>query len=473
MSLRSTLLSIAAVAVWCCGLSSPLCLAQFGGGGGGFGGGGGGAGGPGGGFPGGILIDSDGVIQQSRVSAELTTSLRRKLKSISADELPADVNQGSTLRFVSLKRLNNRIAAALQNTEILSPELQHLAGLNRIDWVIIDAENHDVLLGGPAEGFAPLPDGRVVGVDSERPVIRLVDLLVLFRNPPSETVFGCSFDPDPARLVQTRTMLSQNTTASSLAEARQGFIRAGSVLGNWQVSVFGVPQGSSVALGFVEADFMLKRIALGVRQADVRSVRSHLALLRPGDNMLSRWWFVPDYDAIERDEAGTMFRLDGPRIQLRAQEELVDANGNRTNAPTSKRSTRQFARQFNGSVERVVRKIPAFAHLQNLIDLSVAMSVVRSATQAGTLEVHADLLRDAERLPLPVYTIPREVPSEVNARKASSRTVVGLIAGGVTIAPTAVVQESVARTRTELTNLLSSRPVPPDDPERWWWDVAE
>jgi len=447
--------------------------AQFGPGGGGGGGGGfgGGGGAGGGGFPGGILIDGEGVIQQSKKSAKLTSRMRRELKSASNEFLSQDVNQSSDLRVVSLRRISATIAKRLDAKEAIGPELLHLAGLTRVDWIIVDPEQHDLLLAGPAEGFAPMPDGRVVAVETGRPVLRLEDLVVLLRNAAGGGVLGCSFDPDPARLVQVRQVLQQNTTARSFAHARQGFQQAGSVLGNWQVSVFGVNGTSSVALGFVEADYQLKRTSLGFDNPGVRGFRSHLALLRPGANMMSRWWFVPRYDAVERDADGEVFHLLGPRIQLRAQEEIVDSNGNRSDAPTTQRSTKLFAQQFNKNVDQIAEKVPAFSHLQNLIDLAVVSSVYRNAVGSQRFELDADCLLADARMKPTEYDVPREVPSMVNVRSGSSRTVLGLIAGGVTVVPQRIVQGASPAVDSEADLKVDAIRSAGMELERWWWDA--
>lgn len=446
----------------------------FGGGGGGFGGGGGGGGfggggGGGAGGPGGILIDGDGVIQQAKQLSRMTSAVRRALQQAADEHLSPDINAPSELRFVSLKRLDAAVAASLEQSELLPVELQHLAGLTRIDWIVLVPESGDVLLGGPAEGFAPLPDGRVVGLETGRPVLRLEDLLVLLRNGVSRGVVGCSFDPVPAGLARSRAMLAQNRTARNLAQARNHFLQAGRAMGAWDVTIFGVPDDSSVALALVEADYQLKRTALGVDNLRIRGFRSHLNLLKPGDDTLSRWWFVPDYDAVERDEQGAVWRLSGPRLQLRAQEELVDAQGNRTAAPTSAESTRAFARQFNEHMDRVVERVTAFAALQNLFDLTVAVAIVESAGQSDGFRLDAPTLMQDDPLSLPTWRTPRHVESMVNARSAASRTVVGLIAGGVTVRADQLVRTATPHATPFPTRVAAVRT--PAEIDAWWWDA--
>jgi len=51
-------------------------------------------------------------------------------------------------------------------------------------------------------------------------------------------------------------------------------------LGMQDVSVTGVPAGSHYARILVEADYMLKRISIGLEPSGLRDIKSHLATLR-------------------------------------------------------------------------------------------------------------------------------------------------------------------------------------------------
>jgi hypothetical protein len=207
-----------------------------------------------------------------------------------------------------------------------------------------------------------------------------------------------------------------------------------SVLGNQNVSIRGVPEDSHFALALVEADFRMKRIALGLEPAGVPGIRSHLSLLRPQGNSLQRWWFVPMYDPIETDPQRTVFQLRGQRAQLLAQEEISDAGGNRSDSFSTRQSTEKFAQLFTEHFSQLAAKSPVFAELQNLYDLAVLGTILRVE---GARLLGSDpfpILLKAERLQ-GKYVVPRYVASESTFRSAGS-SLIGLVGGvNMNIAP--------------------------------------
>jgi hypothetical protein len=76
------------------------------------------------------------------------------------------------------------------------------------------------------------------------------------------------------------------------------------------------------------------------------------------------------------------------------------------------------------------------------------------------------VLDDQQRLPLQEFGIPKETPSIVKVRMAGQRTVLGLIAGGVTITPYRILAD--AKTTTDGDGL--ALPDRKDHNSSWWWD---
>ena len=437
-------------------------VAQNGGNGGGNQGGGGGN--QGGGV-GGIRIDTAGLVQQAILRPASLRDQRIELLR-AAKNLPAELNRSSALRKVSLRELDREAGRLLQNGQPIPDEMTALAGLTRIDMICFANEGRDVIIAGPAEGFARQRDGRVVGIDSGRPVLCLDDLLVAIRSVNDRVSVGCSFDPDPGRLVKTQQMLRQNTTANNLADAERGFKETGDVLGNWSVRVLGVPEDSRMAVAMVEADFVLKRLTTGAEKSGVRGFRSHLAMMKPGEDSLRRWWFSPLYDSIERNEDSTVFQLAGPRLQVSAQEELVDAAGNRSDAPVTHVSLEDYAQQFTTRIPALVQKHQALAHLQNLVDLLFATALIRNGQSTGSVAWTAGVLADTQRLPTESWSVPRETPSVVTVRSAGLRTVIGLIAGGVVITPERLLSQIRQSDNAHQLQEFASQ----ESAGRWWWD---
>ena len=441
-------------------------LAQNNGGNQGGGAGGNGNGGNGNGGVGGIRIDANGLVDRAVIQTVNNRELQKRLDSSAAKSLPAELNQASTLRKVSLRSLDIEIDRLLSAGEPLPSSVLNLAGLTQINFVFISTELEDVIIAGPAEGFATLPDGRVVGTKSHRPVLCLDDLLVALRASNDRATFGCSFDPDQNRLAKTQQLLRQNTTASSAADAQQGFVQIGSVLGNWNVSVFGVPEFSHMAASLVEADYALKRLTTGDENPQVRGFKSYLSLMRPNADSMRRWWFSPKFDAIETNAEQTAWRLSGPRLQVSAQDEIVDASGNRQDAPATHVSLEKYAQQFTDQIPALAEKVAAIAQLQNTVDLLLCAAIVERSRTETRLNWNPLAFDDEQRLPLQEFGIPKVTPSIVKVRMAGERTVLGLIAGGVTVTPRRILAD--AKTTTDGDGL--ALPVRTNNNSSWWWD---
>src|SRR3990172_3708355 len=103
-----------------------------------------------GGAVGGVKVDVDGVLSNPEVSElkELRAAWQAGLQDV-----PADLEQPTDLRFVSLKRLEAEAARAQQEGKPVADAVRFMAGLQRVKYVLVYPEQHDIVLGGPAEGW--------------------------------------------------------------------------------------------------------------------------------------------------------------------------------------------------------------------------------------------------------------------------------------------------------------------------------
>ena len=416
-------------------------------------------------FPGGILINADGVIgspQSRRVNPVLE---QKRLKALAGQELPAEMATVSELRKVSLVRLEQELQKAIDAGQEINPKLQYLAGITQLQYIFAVPETGDLVIAGPAEGFAPLQDGRVVGVETGRPVLTLDDLLVMLRLTSMRQSLGCSFDPEPSRLANAQAWNNANSAPASLNVARQRFYQMAQVLGNWNVTIFGLPKSCHAAVTAVEADYQMKRIALGLDRPHIRGFRSYLDTAKPGGNTMRRWWFAPRYEVIEQSADGHVFYISGPRLQLLSQDELVDAQGNRSDAAFTEITAEKYTQQFNKHMLALCEQIPSFAGIQNLFDLAVTFALIRSNDLQGVVGWEPTLLLDEKALPVQEYTVPMEVPSLVNVKSVSRSLLLGVTGGGVTIVPDRIIRR---------TNVLPAEKTPRiqsgDAVASWWWD---
>lgn len=410
---------------------------------------------------GGIEINAEGVIRSTTQPRRPSAALQRKQAELAAETLPADIVVSSPTRTLSLKQLEAQVAEALQAQQEIPVEVFYLAGLQRIDHVVISPD--DVLISGPAEGFAEDPDKRMVGIETGRPPMQLDDLVIALRAAEAGVrSIGCSIDPTPDNMAALQNYIRQNSFPVSTARAQQRFRTMGKVLGMQEISVHGVPENSHFALALVEADFRMKRISLGVEASGLREVRSHLSLLAPQGNSLQRWWFMPLYDPVQVSQDGNVFALSGQRAQLMAQEEISDNQGNRSDAATTRQSTERFAQLFTQHFQELADQSPIFAELQSLYDMAVLAELIKAEFWPKNPDWDMATFLRADGLPVNSYVEPKYVPSDSTFRKARG-SLIGLI-GGVTINPRSVISNTEPAPRLFKENFEA-----PSQDHNWYW----
>lgn len=444
-------------------------------GGGGQGGGGQGGGGQGGGFQaaGGITIDGDGVLSSPKAKTISPEVAKKRMQELAKQFLPEDISHSSSLRKVSLVRLERTLAELREKDQPVPEAMQYLAGLQRIDYVFVFPETKDLVIAGPADAFAPDPSGRVISVGNGRPVLRLDDLLVAMRTAERTSQFGCSIDPVEERLAELQRFVKANSNAVTANTAQQRFRQMQKILGDQDVKVFGVPNDTHFAYALVEADYHMKLIAIGLEDSKVPGLKSHLALVQPGTNSLKRWWFMPLYDSFKTSGDGLAYEFSGQRCQLMSQEEQADAFGKRSDAPFTQVSTQLFAKGFTEKFPELTKRMPIFAELQNLFDISVLVALMKREQLPQKANWQPKLLLDETQVPVQRGPVPKHTKTLLNMKMANGGVAIGLLSGGVIIDSQYVVTKSGFNTdkSSEVSSRRSKETPPSDlDAKRWWWD---
>lgn len=423
---------------------------------------------------GGITVDAQGIVTRVETRPQSARQRQQQMEAFATEHFSADMQAWSDQRKVSLVKLEQAYAETVDAGADVSTDMLHMAGLQRIDYVFIDPDRRDIVIAGPAEGFAPDAEGRMVGLTSGRPAIRLDDLIVALRSVlQGRQAIRISIDPRADRLAALQEYVRRNSSPTSTTGARRRYQQMGEILGLEDVSIDGIPQDSHFARVLVEADYRMKRISLGAESSGVRGVRSHLSLLAPNGNSMQRWWFIPYYEGIYASEDGNAYELVGQRAQLLAQEEWVDDQGGRADAAFTRASTQQFAVLFTEHFEELAEVSPVFAQMQNLFDLAVVSALLDSSGAMRRAGWSANVFLDPQRAPIERFDVPRQVPSEALTRPARRGVMLGLI-GGVTIAPRDVVQQFAAQRGDEGERAagIAARAFgrPESDEIVWWWD---
>lgn len=426
-----------------------------------------------GGGAGGITIDAEGVVH-GEFGKDATGKLdKKRLEAASRRSLSADVNAAAPLRKVSLVRMEAACGPFADRQESVPAEMQFLAGLQRIDYLFVLPESKDVVIAGPAEGFAADEGGRMLGVSTGRPPLRLDDLIVALRTVAKGGSLGCSIDPKPANLARLNDYLRQNSPASNIADAQARYDEMANILGMQDIRVWGVPGDSHYSKVLVEADYRMKLIALGLERPPVKALQSNLAMTTVGGNTAHRWWFTPLYEAFVRSPDGLAYGLAGQRTQLVAQDEIVNEAGERSDAPVTRISTTKFAQQFTEKFPELASVSPIFAELQSLVDLAVVAALLKKEQLPEQAGWKMGLFLDEQRATVAKWNVPRHIHSVANHKTVLRSRVIGLVSGGVSIDPENVLSRiNYADDADGKLNEArrSARSQHNDSAHSWWWD---
>lgn len=427
---------------------------------------------------GGVYVDPRGVL---RHTSQLSKDQRLKVLRANAVGQPGSkqLAAGSALRMVSLKRLEQVVAAAHRAGKPLPPDVRFLAGLTRVQYVFFDPDRRDAIIAGPAESWTQLPTGEVVGTKSGRPVLHLDDLIaaVRFAFARQRAPFiGCSIDPTPQGARNYAAWLRKLGGRMDRSRMRQILAGMERAMGPQAVRVFGVDASSRAALTLVAADYRLKRIAMGHDPSPVKQVVNYLDLASrngiAGRQPQHRFWFLAEYDAVRHTPDLRAFELVGQGVKVSAARlaSRKDAKKPAQPAPAAARFTASFTKRF----QAVAAKVPVLAELQNVIGLSVAAELAAQryygevSTEAPPAWKPSHLL-DPKSCPTTKYTVPRQVPSLAACRHGRRGKWLFSVSGGVEFDPTKVAGEAYRKPDKHLAQVRTAA-APPKSTTAWWWD---
>lgn len=420
----------------------------------------------------GIAIDANHVLSVKTYQEPSLQALRMR-QMTAAKQLPKDLREYTPARAVSLTRLEREIASS---NGVLSEEIRYMAGLQKIDHVLVYPETGDVVLVGPAEGWYKDITGRVVGLTTGRPVLRLEDMVAAMRvyAPKSrETkVIGCSIDPTQEGLAQMQQFLHRVGRTARPGDTMAIVNGLRESLGLQVVRIDGVAPETHFAQVLVEADYRMKLMGIGLERIPVKGMKSFVATASPSQvsrNALFRWYFVPEYECVRMSPDQLAISLEGQGVKLVGADEMVSRDGSRQNASSGDRASRAFTEGFTQNYEKIASATPVYAELRNLIDMSVVAAYLQETDVYGKLDWELVYFGSEERFPIETYRAPTHVASAVNAIW-KGRTLMTPIGGGV---------EIFARRALKQENLLSANDTKTEDvhqnvhqnlPEKgWWW----
>ena len=439
-------------------------------------------------YPAGVYVDA--ALATASVSTDLQRIDHQRLTPASAKE----VNNTSKLRTISLNAIELAISEAGTANRPITDELKNLAGIYRIDYVFIDAENDDVLIAGPAGRWRTNTSGVSVNVESGLPTLRLDDLMVCFVNAFTDGgKFGCTIIPNPQSLKSAQRFLSATTTKAPGRKWRESLREA---VGRQKVIVCGVPPDSGVAQTIVAADYLMKKIGMGL-EPTIAQCPSYFERVEADpdtakDQTLIRWWFTMAYDALVKDANDRIFKFTGNSIKVLSENELLDQQGQRVHTGDSDGPTAGFAEDFSLHIERLSERHPVFGSLKNVFDLALVANIVKKFDVENRLRwehrFNADGLNSTSNshqrsgYVSASYKYDDEVDSVMNFEtfnfkrggKRFRRTMVG-VSGGVEFDSNRLFKtlETTEQSQSEFPQALQGRALNRpwgNQANPWWWD---
>lgn len=417
---------------------------------------------------GGVVIDGAGIVRTATMEErrELATLVREGL-----EPLQGDLREAAEMRMVSLKGLQQAIVESHQQGVSVPDEVEFMAGLQRIEYVFVDAERQDIILAGPAEPWQLREDGFVVGTVSGGATMRLADLVVALRSVETARKQGitCSIEPTD----EGRMRLQQFLRRVKLRPGQSPAVYEASIreaFGPQMIHLDGVPTDSRYARTLVAADFEMKRVAMGLTESPVPTLPSYLQMSRNSQqvsNQNPRWWMACNYDSLAKSEDGLAWKLTGQGVKTLTEQDIVENDGSVQSSGEVDKLAQLWADRMTESYQELSKAMPVFADLRNLMDLTVVATLIvqeRLAEKAGVdLSV---LATDQDSVELVTYTIPKAVEPQCSFIRGRNGWVVtasgGVDINGFEVVQNQVLDSTIAETRaTALASTTSSQ---------WWWN---
>ena len=346
---------------------------------------------------GGISIDASGVVREPDVK-----SLRLLLEEMKAELKPADgaLRAPTEMRKISLRQLEAAIQDSMDHGGAIPEEIQFLAGIQRIQYILVYPEKQDIVLAGPGEGWRVDEQANVVGVTTGRPVLRLDDLLVALRsvNDARDVGISCSIDPTPEGVQRLQAVISRQRQLRSFNPVQLEPIMK-EAMGPQIISLTGIPANSHFARVLVSADYHMKRLAMDLDRAPIDRFPSYLDLAKNSSEVGSanpRWWMACNYETIARSEDGMAWELRGQGVKTLTEDNIFGEEGKaRTRSGKTSPAAQRWADMMTERYDELSGENAVFTELRNIMDLCVVAAIIEKYNLRSEADCPLSLLYGA------------------------------------------------------------------------------
>ena len=427
----------------------------------------------------GVRVDPNGLLTHL-TRQELTGHL----KSLGLQARNADINKDmakpSTLRFVSLTRLEREIRRRLDEGKSVVETMKNFAGLYKIEYVLVLPETGEIVVGGPAEGWRYNAKGQPVGASTGKPTLQLDDFVTVLRtfSPEGNQFFNCLIVPRQEGLKKAKAVSEAQKGPLSGTAGRINFVnRLTKALGEQDVRVNGIPADSRVARVIVDADYRMKLIGIDKLDAGNR-IPSYFDLLAKNPQKTQpaldamRWWLTMKYDGVVHSQDRNAFHIQGSSVLCQGLNEKITRDGQRIHTGKADPVNSLFAINFTNNYADLAKRDLVFADLQNIFDLSLVAALIRHEKLDRKTNWTAGVFAQGGDYDPLSYEPVKTVMSVSNSRVYRGKDVVIQVAGGVRADIMSVLKDKKLRKiAPRLGSVLGDAKAPKLPEGRWWWDV--
>ncbi|HEY5311717.1 MAG TPA: hypothetical protein VIK18_04335, partial [Pirellulales bacterium] len=182
-------------------------------------------------------------------------------------------------------------------------------------------------------------------------------------------------------------------------------------------------------------------------------------------NMMPRWWLVPDYGPLLTDGQSLVWELPGGHVKAMTEETFLGEGVVRSNTGKVSSTAQRWADNMTAKYDELSAKEPIFGQLRNCMDLAVAAALIFKENLPFKSGCDLGVLVNANQLPAEEMLAPKRIDTQASFVKKGNNWVISA-SGGVQIQPWAVVTKVEKNER-----VVSARGShEPENLKKWWWD---
>ncbi len=401
----------------------------------------------------GVRIDPKGLIERLDPSKTRLTSIKltrdpdkaMNPASISLDDL-GEWQQATSLRWISLHQLDEQVAERTRDSNRLRANIsmELLGGLYRIDYLAFDKDSQEWYLGGPAGNLVANTTGDLLNPETGLPPVLLEDLLGVaphvLRN---KGEFGCSINPDPARLTAAYEMARSSSSMRSMQRQPERWTEQWrQKLGKQHAKVIGLNQDSPSGYALLIADAHMKRLGLGLEPCPTqmksywKEKETFTVSSNGADASMVRWWFSTTDHKIPMDPDRKIYHFASSNIQVLSEAQMMNALGERVATGSPDLAADTFAKKFTLNFDRLQRDYTVYGRLRHIFDLAIALEIVRHEIKNGNGKPFLAIDNPEGQPRLPVT--PLELDSVAATYRMPNQSMSAIVSGGVSIQTSAL-----------------------------------